>query len=77
MMAYERRDGDIAIFKEKEKKNEKGPDWKGTALLDGVEYQVAFWSKSGTMLAGKIELKRGRQEASARTPVSLDDEIPF
>ena len=77
-MAYEKRDGDIAVFKEKEKRNEKAPDWKGTALLDGIEYQVAFWQKSSTMLAGKIEIARKKQEeATPRRDVSLDDEIPF
>jgi hypothetical protein len=78
-MAYEKRDGDIAVFKEKEKRNEKAPDWKGTALLDGIEYQVAFWQKSPTMLAGKIEIARKKQD-DAPTPrrvVDLDDEVPF
>jgi hypothetical protein len=78
-MAYEKRDGDIAVFKEKEKRNEKAPDWKGTALLDGIEYQVAFWQKSPTMLAGKIEIARKKQDdaATPRRVVDLDDEVPF
>ena len=77
-MAYEKRDGDIAVFKEKEKRNEKAPDWKGTALLDGIEYQVAFWQKSATMLAGKIEIARKKQDdAPPRRVVDLDDEVPF
>ena len=56
-MAYEQRDGDIAIFAERDKKNDKAPDWKGTAIIDGVKYEVAFWSKgnNGTMLAGSIK----------------------
>ena len=39
-MAYEQRDGDIAIFAERDKKNDKAPDWKGTAIIDGVKYEV-------------------------------------
>ena len=78
-MAYEKRDGDIAVFKEKEKRNDKAPDWKGTALLDGIEYQVAFWQKSPTMLAGKIEVSRKQSTDRQSEPrqVALDDEIPF
>lgn len=82
-MAYEKRDGDIAVFKEKEKRNDKAPDWKGTALLDGVEYQVAFWQKSATMLAGKIDVSRKRQETPTGGGGStgfnnpMDDDIPF
>jgi hypothetical protein len=46
--------------------------------MDGTEYRVAFWQKSSTMLAGKIEIARKKQEeATPRRDVSLDDEIPF
>lgn len=79
-MAYERRDGDIAVFKEKEKRNDKAPDWKGTALLDGIEYQVAFWAKSATMLAGKIEVSRKHstdRPAGGGKPIDDDFEVPF
>ncbi len=59
-MAYEQRDTDIAIFKEKEKRNDKAPDWRGTALVNGVKMEVALWAKgdSGTMLAGSIKPAR-------------------
>lgn len=59
-MAYEKRDGDIAVFLENEKRNERAPDWKGEALLDGKKYEVALWAKGGrgTMLAGSIKPAR-------------------
>ena len=50
-MAYEQRDGDIAIFAERDKKNDKAPDWKGTAIIDGVKYEVAFWSKGNNVVS--------------------------
>jgi len=61
-VAYEQRDGDIAIFAERDKGNDKAPDWKGTAIIDGVKYEVAFWSKgnNGTMLAGNIKPEEKR-----------------
>lgn len=78
-MAYEQRDGDISVFKERNKTNDRGPDWSGDALIDGVKYRVAFWQKSGTMLAGKIEVSRKQSTDRQSEPrqVALDDEIPF
>lgn len=87
-MAYEPKDGDIAIFKEKDKKNPKGPDWRGRALIDGKEKEIALWIKgdSGTMLAGQIKPKfvpnykavqEAVQYASAPQRDDLEDSIPF
>jgi len=81
-LAYERKDGDIAVFTVKEKKNERGPDWTGTALINGEELQVSFWQKTPTMLAGQIKPKfvSGQQMAKAKEslpPQDDGDEIPF
>lgn len=88
-MAYEQRPGDIAIFFEKSKTNDKAPDWKGTVVTpDGQKLQVALWKKSETMLAGKVEEPRQRPQddvsprreeprREAAFAVDLDDEIPF
>lgn len=66
-MAYEQRSGDIAVFKETDKKNEKGPDWKGTMIVPegaqpGDKLEVAFWAKGdrGTMLAGSAKPSRSQ-----------------
>lgn len=81
-MAYEQKEGDIAIFLVKEKKNEKGPDWTGKALIDGKERDVSFWIKSDTMLAGTIKDKwvpdktKEKIESTDNTD-SLEDEIPW
>lgn len=58
-MAYEQKETDIAIFKEKERKSDKAPHWRGTAVVNGVTLEVALWEKgtSGTMLAGAIKPK--------------------
>ena len=63
MSQYERRDGDAVLYLERNKKNERGPDWTGTVLLNGIEYRLSMWSKgnNGTMLAGKIEESRNQQ----------------
>lgn len=33
------------LFKEKDKKNEKGPDWTGKLNVNGKDYRVAAWQK--------------------------------
>lgn len=89
-MAYQQKPGDIAIFREKDKKSERGPDWRGTLLTpDGEALSVAMWIKNDGMLTGKVEVPRQRQEEQAvaaqnesrRLPESfgddLDDSIPF
>jgi len=67
MSQYERRDGDAVLYMERNKKNERGPDWTGTVLLNGIEYRLSMWSKgnNGTMLAGKIEESRNQQSRQA------------
>lgn len=60
-MAYQQKNNDIAVFYQTEKRSERAPDWKGTALIDGVVYEVAFWSKSETMLSGVIKPKQSRE----------------
>lgn len=92
-MAYEQRPGDISIFAETDKKNEKAPDWKGTMIVpEGVQpgdkLEVAVWAKGGrgTMLAGSVKPARfpaGGVGADSRVSGGgddrppLDDSIPF
>jgi len=61
-MSYEKKEGDISIFKNKDKQPEsKQPDYKGTALIDGKEKDVALWvreSASGLMyFSGQVKPK--------------------
>jgi uncharacterized protein (DUF736 family) len=67
VMAYERKFGDIAIFKNDKKGNEKAPDYRGNGLdLDGNEIEVAMWVKDmkngGKFLAGKIQSPYKKQD---------------
>ena len=76
-MAYEQRAGDISVFMERDKKNPKGPDWKGTYTDDnGVKWEVALWAKggNGTMLAGSIKPARERQAGASGSEYSTRDE---
>jgi hypothetical protein len=87
-LAYEQKPGDLAIFREKDKRNDKAPDWKGTLITpSGEKLAVALWIKSDTMLAGKVEEPRQRADTGSETrtqpqqatafDADLNDEIPF
>lgn len=83
-MAYQQKEGDIVVFEVKDKKNPKGPDWTGKALINGVEKQVSLWIKSDTMLAGQIRDKYQSDYSAAKKAVEEaprtyvdDSDIPF
>jgi hypothetical protein len=72
-MAYEQKPGDIAVFKEREKRNDRAPDWRGNLIVPegakpGDKLEVAFWAKgdSGTMLAGSVKFPNQRDAGPAR-----------
>jgi len=59
-MAYEQKDGDVAVFKN-EKCEGKQPQYKGTGLFNGEEIEIALWVKEANgkkFFAGKIQKKR-------------------
>ena len=81
-----------ALFKAKEKKGEKSPDYTGTITVNNVEMKLSAWikeSKAGTKyfsLAvsdkdGQYESKsnaRPRSEGRSNGSAShVDDDIPF
>lgn len=44
-MPYEQRDNTGSLFKNTEKRNERGPDYSGTCLIEGVEFFFDGWIK--------------------------------
>lgn len=80
-MAYEMREGYGNLFKETEKKSEKGPDYRGSIMLGGVVYEIAGWKKDGTKgtflsLKGQLPRAREADPVDTRRP-RKDDSIPF
>lgn len=62
MSGYEPRPGDVTIYKERDKKSDKAPDWKGYLILPedfkaGDKLELSLWAKGsyGTMLGGKVK----------------------
>ncbi len=67
-MAYEQKEGDIAVFRVKERRSERGPDWTGKALINGQPMEVSLWAKSDGMLTGSIKpARQGDRQAAVKT----------
>ena len=75
-----------ALFKHDKQGNEKRPDYKGSAEIEGVQYWVSAWVRNtakGKCLSMKYERK---EQQSAPAPAAkpapaaqdaFDDDIPF
>ena len=60
-MAYEKKEGDVSIFKNEKKTADNQPDYTGELLWKGETVRLAFWKKEsakGTFLAGKASEPR-------------------
>jgi uncharacterized protein (DUF736 family) len=67
-------------FKNDKKGNEKRPDYRGTAVIDGVDLNISAWIKSSQKTGDKFmslrfEPKQGAPKQATRAPVM--DETPF
>jgi len=63
-MAYEPREGDVTIFKN-DTDNERAPQYKGYAIIDGEKRQIALWVKEGAkgkFFSGTVELTPRQQQ---------------
>ena len=83
-MSYEKKEGDISIFKNDKQPESKQPDYKGTALIDGKEKDVALWvreSKDGLKyFSGQVKPKWVKEPVAhddlGKAPEPSDD-LPF
>jgi hypothetical protein len=91
-MAYEQRDNSGSLFSNDRKEKDSHPDFKGTAMIDGVVYWVSGWTKHGqrgdfTSLAFKRKddqaareqsiSQRAMPKAPATRNSDMNDDIPF
>lgn len=89
-MAYEPKDNTGSLFKNDRKESDTHPDYKGSALLNGVDHWLDAWintAKDGSKyMSLKFKPKEARQGGGGSqparnytpSPVELDDdEVPF
>lgn len=46
-MAYQQRENSGTLFRNEKREKDSQPNARGTALIDGVEYEVSAWTKHG------------------------------
>ncbi|PAP94028.1 hypothetical protein [Mesorhizobium wenxiniae] len=93
MAEYQKKDMSGTLFRNERKEKDTHPDWAGYIIINGVEYWLNCWEKTGPKglffsLAAKpkeeraSEIRRGYQGKQAddvdnMRGGNLDDEIPF
>lgn len=92
MTQYQDKPGDFALFIERDKKNEKGPDRTGYLIVPedvkpGDRIRLAAWERKNDVLSGKAEKERSKQGGQQRSAPpqqredyrrdDLEDSIPF
>jgi hypothetical protein len=77
------------LFKNDKGDNDKRPDYKGSAEIEGVHYWVSSWIRDGAkgkFMSMKYEKKEQQQNAAKPAPQkqapapdfdSFDEDIPF
>jgi hypothetical protein len=89
-MVYEQRDNTGSLFKNDRKETDSHPDYKGSALLNGVEHWLDAWINEARDGSKYMSLKFKPKEARQGGGVSnapagnlqafdtdLDDDVPF
>ena len=75
-MAFEQKDFSGALFKNDRKVTETHPDYTGTCLIDGKDYYISAWIKSGAK--GKFfSLSFKPKDVAAKNKASPPPDAPF
>ena len=81
-MAFEQKPGSGALFKNDKKGNDNAPDYRGTANIGGVTFQIAGWIKRSDgkppFMSLSIKEKEAKETNHAKNVDDDEDmEIPF
>lgn len=78
---YETKNNSGALFKNQRKETDKHPDYKGNAVINGVDMWVSAWIKTAQSTGDKymslsFQPKNEEQESGRQAPMESGD-IPF
>lgn len=85
-MAYEQKDMSGSLFKNDRKESDTHADYKGTALINGVEHWLDAWINTSNNGTKYMSLKFKPKDATQRgqnstfhspSPADLDDDVPW
>jgi len=80
-MAFEQRELSGSLFRNQYKKNPNQPDHRGSAKIDGVEFEISAWvkdGKSGKFFSLAFQKKEAQPQQSVKDDgIDFDEDIPF
>lgn len=63
------------LWRQKDKRNPKGPDWKGEINIDGTVYKIVGWGKHGSGQNGAWENINITRDMSQAPPKSYPRDV--
>ena len=82
-MEREVRDNSGVLFTNDKKDNERAPHYKGSIMVNGVDYWLSAWvkqGKSGKFMGLAVSPKDTQQQApkpASKRVEDMDDSVPF
>lgn len=82
-MEKQARNNSGVLFRSDKKESEKHPDYRGSILVDGVDYWLSAWikeGKSGKFMGLAVSPKDTQQQAqkpASKRVEDMDSDVPF
>ena len=82
-MAYQHKDNSGSLFKNLKREKDTHPNATGSCMIDGVEYWVSAWTKTGengpwqSLAFKRKEERQEKAEKPAAKEFEDDQDIPF
>ena len=77
----EQRDMSGALFREREKRSDKSPDYRGRITVAGITYKLSgwVWEKDGRkyLSLAVSEMQERRERTDSRPAAGAEEDIPF